>query len=64
MTLFQRNLNGSMFRPRLQPPKRVLGLQILSVSEERGARIQVGKIVRVGLLKNVVKPQTGSYTYP
>ena len=53
-----------MFRPRLQPPKRVLGLQILSVSEERGARIQVGKIVRVGLLKNVVKPQTGSYTYP
>ena len=45
-----------MFRSRLQPPKRVLGLQILSVSEERRARIQVGKIVQLGLLKNVVKP--------
>ena len=44
-----------MFRSRLQPPKRVLVLQILSVSKERSARIQGGKIVQVGLLKNVVK---------
>ena len=45
-----------MFRFPLQPPKRVLRLQILSVSEERSARIHVEKIVQVGLLKNVVKP--------